>query len=375
MKNEMSAFDILFVVKEFQKLESAKIEKIFHSKINKNELLIRFYAGDQGKLFLKINVPNSIYLTTYKNEFESLSGFGAFLRKHLLGGRLTKIFQKDFERVLVFDFEVKKKGELMHNQLVVELFGQGNIILKNAEDKILGLLFHQRWKDRQVLPGKIYLFPESQFNPIKSSKDKFHKKLNDSKMSSVVKALATDISLGGEYAEEVCKRAKIDKTLSVDKLTDEEVELLYAIIQNMSSYEIKSSLYDKAATPFVFESYDNTPNPFGTFCEALDEKLTEKKQVSEMSSSEKKFESKINKVENILNKQQEMLKQITSDADKYQEMGESIYKEYTLINGVLLDINNLRKTKSWPEIKGIFKKKHPSVKINEKNNELIVDLQ
>ena len=94
-----------------------------------------------------------------------------------------------------------------------------------------------------------------------------------------------------------------------------------------------------------------------------------------MSSSEKKFESKINKVENILNKQQEMLKQITSDADKYQEMGESIYKEYTLINGVLLDINNLRKTKSWPEIKGIFKKKHPSVKINEKNNELIVDLQ
>ena len=137
MKNEMSAFDICFIVKELQKLQDAKIEKIFHSKINKNELLIRFYAGEQGKLFLKINVPGSVYLTSYKNEFESLSGFGAFLRKHLLGSRLINISQKDFERVLIFDFETRRKGEFIKNQLVVELFGQGNIILKNDEDKIL----------------------------------------------------------------------------------------------------------------------------------------------------------------------------------------------------------------------------------------------
>lgn len=374
MKNEMSAFDVLFMTKELQKLKNAKIEKIFHSKLNKNELLIRFYAGDHGKLFLKINVPNSIYLTTYKNEFESLSGFGAFLRKHLLGGRLINISQKDFERILILEFEIRKKGEFTRNQLIVELFGTGNIILKNDEDKILGLLFHQRWKDRHVLPGKKYVFPASQFDPLKADKGDFYKKLKESKMSSIVKALATDICLGGEYAEEVCKRAEIDKNISIDKLREEETELLFVITQNITSYDLKACTYSGSITPFVFESHDETPENYESFCQALDEKLTEKKQLSEMSSSEKKFETKLNKIENVLHKQQEMLKQIAIDADKYQEMGESVYTEYQLLNNVLLEIKELRKTKSWSEIKDLFRTKHPSVKINEKNNELVVDL-
>jgi predicted ribosome quality control (RQC) complex YloA/Tae2 family protein len=374
MKNEMSAFDICFIVKELQKLQDAKIEKIFHSKINKNELLIRFYAGEQGKLFLKINVPGSVYLTSYKNEFESLSGFGAFLRKHLLGSRLINISQKDFERVLIFDFETRRKGEFIKNQLVVELFGQGNIILKNDEDKILGLLFSQRWKDRHILPGKKYVFPASQFDPLHSNKNDFHKKLKESKMSSIVKSLATDISLGGQYAEEVCKRAKIDKTTSFDNLSEEEIELLYVVTTNFASYDIKGSIYKNSITPFIFDSYDSPIKTYDSFCEALDEKLTEKKQESEMSSSEKKFETKLNKIENVLHKQQEMLKQIETDADKYQEMGEAIYLEYQLLNNILVEIIELRKTKSWSEIKDLFKAKHPAVKINEKNNELIVDL-
>lgn len=375
MKKEISAFGLYFIVKEMQCLIGAKLEKVYHSKTFKNEILFRFYSKDHGKLFLRADILNNIYFTQYKDEYDSVSGFGMFLRKHLTNTQIKSIKQYEFDRVIDIEFEIRKKGVTSKNNLIIELFGGGNIILINEDKKILGLLYSQRWKDRTIHPGKEYVFPKPNFNPLSSEKNDFVKKIKASEKESIVKALASDIALGGEYAEEVCARAKVDKNHKINDLSDEEIELFFTIIQNMKNAEIKGFVYSETITPFEFLTAKNLKKEYKTFCEALDNVLTEKRQLTEKNNLEKKAEAKLNKIETILKKQEKMYSQIKEDTELNQKKAEKIYENYTFFDDLLKEIKELRKTKTWEEIKELFKKKHPSVTINEKNNEIIVDIK
>jgi len=274
MKKEISAFDLYFIVKEMQYLIGAKLEKVYHSKTFKNEILFRFYSKDHGKLFLRADILNNIYFTQYKDEYDSVSGFGMFLRKHLTNTQIKSIKQYEFDRVIDIEFEIRKKGVTSKNNLIIELFGGGNIILINEDKKILGLLYSQKWKDRTIYPGKTYVFPKANFNPLSSEKNDFVKKIKASEKESIVKALASDTALGGEYAEEVCARAKVDKNLAINKLSPEEIELLFTIIKNMKQENIKGLVYSETITPFEFLTAKNLKEEYKTFCEALDNVLT-----------------------------------------------------------------------------------------------------
>ena len=375
MKSETSAFDLFFITKELQKLKDAKLEKVFHTKTDKNSILFRFYCKELGKVFLKVSIPNQIYITEHKEDYENVSGFGMFLRRHLQSTRLIDIKQKGFDRVLDFTFEIRRKGVVSINHLIIELFGTGNVILINQDNKILGLLYSQRWKDRQILPGKTYIFPEAQFNPLENDYSSFVTKLKKSSKSLLVAVLASDISLGGEYAEEVCVRAKIDKNTSLDSLKDTDLKKLLDEIQNMKNENIKGFIYEKTITPFKFLTSGDITKEHDLFCEALDEKLTERKNVSTMKNVESKTSSKLSKIENVLKKQKEMLSRILEDSNKYQKQGEKLYENYQELTIIIEEIKSLRKLKDWEEIKNIFKEKHPNVKINEKNNELLVEVE
>jgi len=372
MKSEISALDLFYISKELQILKDAKIEKIFHNKNFKNELLIRFYVKDKGKTFLKINTPKKIYLTEYKEETEIPSGFAMFLRRHLKGSRLIKIEQKDFERILILEFEIKKEGKFTTDKLVLEFFGQGNIMLLNEDNKILSLIHSQVRENTLLKPGKIYFFPNPQFNPFKED---IKLKIKQSDRESIVKTLATELSFGGEYSEEICKILEIDKNKKIKDLTDEEIKKIYDKINELEKINPKGFVYEKAITPFEFKSYDNKLKEYESFCKALDEKITEKEHTIKVKDVEIKKKTKQDKLKNVLKKQKEMLDKILEDSEKYQKQGELIYEKYTELNTLINIINKMRETMSWDEIKKEIKTKKWKVKINEKNNEIIIDIK
>ena len=375
MKSETSAFDLFFIVRELQKLKDAKLEKVFHTKDNKNSILFRFYSKDNGRLFLKLELPNQIYFTQHKEEYDKVSGFGMFLRRHLQSTRLIKINQNEFDRVLDLTFEIRKKGVTSINHVIIELFGTGNLVLINEENKILGLLYSQRWKDRQILPGKTYIFPQAQFNPLESDFSTFVEQIKKSSKSLLVAILASDISLGGEYAEELCARAKIDKNKELNSLTDDDFKKLFDEIEKIKNEKISGIVYEKTVTPFKFLTSGEEKENHDSFCLALDEKLTQKKNVDVRKEVESKSSSKLNKIENVLKKQNEMILKITINADIFQKQGEKIYENYPKLTIIINELNSLRKTNEWKEIKNIFKEKYPYVKLNEKNNEIVVDVE
>jgi len=95
------------------------------------------------------------------------------LRKHLSGGKITKIDFHDFERVVTIHIEtIDELGDLTFKKLVVEIMGKhSNIILVNNENKIIDSIKHvdsDISRVREVMPARPYTLPPGQdkINPL-----------------------------------------------------------------------------------------------------------------------------------------------------------------------------------------------------------------
>ena len=77
------------------------------------------------------------------------------LRKYLEGGKVLSIAQHGLQRI--FSITVGKK--MGSYQLFIELFDEGNVVLCDAEGKIVKPLWHHRFREREVVPGATYTLP------------------------------------------------------------------------------------------------------------------------------------------------------------------------------------------------------------------------
>ena len=110
--------------------------------------------------------------------------FCMLLRKHIGSGKITRIEQPDFERIIRIHIEsYDELGDLSEKVLICELMGKhSNIILINKDGKIIDSVYHidlSVSSVRQILPGLIYTAPPSQdkLNPTEYSKDDVKKRL------------------------------------------------------------------------------------------------------------------------------------------------------------------------------------------------------
>lgn len=94
--------------------------------------------------------------------------FCMLLRKHLQGGRITDIRQKDCERIIEFQLEtIDELGFSVNKKLIFEIMGKhSNIILVDlSSGKIMDSIKRVSIdvnRARQILPGKLYEYPPVQ---------------------------------------------------------------------------------------------------------------------------------------------------------------------------------------------------------------------
>lgn len=89
------------------------------------------------------------------------------LRKHLSAGKILRVYQHSFERVIKIDIESRDElGELSVKTLIAEIMGKhSNIILVDQSGKIIDSIYHVDITVsslRQILPGLMYENPPSQ---------------------------------------------------------------------------------------------------------------------------------------------------------------------------------------------------------------------
>lgn len=362
---EISTIELHFLEKELQTLVGAKVDKIFQPA--KKELLLQLHK--QGRILLHV-LPNLIWITQKKQAMpKTLPSFCAFLRKKLGQARIKIIQQLKPERVLVFVFEKEETY-----RLVIELFSTGNVILCTNEGKILAASQTQVWKDRTVRSGEIYKLPKSQHNIFTINQDEFIQVFKDSKQN-VSKTIATILGIGGLYAEELCIRAQIQPT-KLD-IAEEEGVRLYQALQGLLNQEPKPQIVIKDDKPI-----DLTPIPLekykllkkkdcSSFNEAIDVVVSPKLGQTEKARTNKVYEKQLEKINKMIKMQQKNLKKLESEIKNNRQKGEYIYEQYQAINQIVMQIQELRKTLSWKEIK----QKIPQIKeVDEATHSVILEI-
>ncbi|KYK24386.1 hypothetical protein AYK26_06825 [Euryarchaeota archaeon SM23-78] len=370
MKSELTSLDLYYLVREFQALVGARIDKVYEQDTDKNEFLFIFHKSGVGKLMLRFNLPGIVYLTEYKQVFpDTPPGFCVFLRKHLASARIKEVRQKGFERILELVFDTKAGIRI----LICELFSKGNMVLVDEEYKIRGLLKPQNWQARTIRGGIKYEYPPTQPDTPSVSEEQIKDIIINSKKDSVVKTLAIDLGLGGLYAEELCMRAGIDKDKK--KLNDDELKKLFKELKGLFSEEIKAYKINNEVLPFKLKIFgQNKQDSYDSFNQALDDVLTEKVVKEVEAKVVKEKQSKEDKVSLIVKKQEERVKDLEKSITDNQRKGELIYEHYNEVKDLLENINADRKKMSWDDLKKKYKSNKLIKSIDEKKGLIILDI-
>ncbi len=336
---ELSAFDIHSLTEEVDFLKGAKIDNIY--QIDTKDVYLQIYVRDKTKQLLRIIAGKCFYLTKTRPEFpENIHRFCSYARKYLLNGKIQSIQQIGFERII--DIKISTNNGMY--DLFVELFGKGNLILVKNNAIVL-VAEEQIWADRTVKPGQEYVHPERGYDFLTLSQDDIVSFLNSTKQESLVKALASDVGLGGLYAERVVSDAGLDKDAN-PRIVDPTV-LFVALLKLRG---------DKS--PITMQKID----------EELSKEVVSSQKVN---SAKEKERMKIN---NVIHKQQQLLQKAIDDSREFKEKGDLLYKNYLELNDMIVKLKTM-KGKSWNIIKEELEKYKIFKGINEKEGVMVVDLQ
>ncbi len=159
------------VVRELSEvLTGARIEKV--QQPEPDEMILQVHTPARGRKKLLISVSSQaarVHFTERSYENPALPpAFCMLLRKHIQGGKISRVFQRETERIIDMDIEtVNELGFSVSKRMTAEIMGKhSNLILADREsgriiDSIKRIsIYVNRYS--QILPGLTYADPPSQ---------------------------------------------------------------------------------------------------------------------------------------------------------------------------------------------------------------------
>ena len=380
-KRELSSIDLGALVTEFGRYEGAKVDKAYLYDDDLLRLKLRDFDRGRVELMIEVGDIKRAHVADPEHVADAPGrppNFAKMLRNRLSGADFAGVTQYEFDRILSFEFEREDEN----TTLVAELFGQGNVAALDETGEVVGSLSTVRLKSRTVAPGAQYEYPASRLNPLDVSLDGFKRHMRESD-SDVVRTLATQLNLGGLYAEEVCTRAGVEKETPVGEATDDQLRDLHEALERLGerlrSGDIDPRVYEERldssdggdetdrdprvvdVTPFPLSENEGLPSVgFDSFNAAVDEyfyrlgrEATDAGEApADASPSRPDFEAEIAKQERIIEQQQGAIEGFEEQAERERERAELVYAHYDLVDEVLSTVRKARENDvSWDEIR------------------------
>lgn len=363
-KPELASLELAAVIKELQALKNGKIDQIYQSE--EYDFFIQVHA--KGKELLRIKPGKFMYQAQHKPFMASPTIFCMRLRKYLNGSIINAIEQIGAQRIV----RIETSGAILY----IELFSQGNVILCEAGNKIVGLLHARTTSTRELKTGVEYAVPPLETDIFSLSQKIIDDKIKTSKKDKIVTALATEFGLGGLYAEEACARAGINKDKSPKDLAAKEKTSLYQQIEQMIE-EVKSPkgcLFENGIMAPLHLINEKKINELPTFNEALDLLLSKTKAELEKEKNEVVYDQKKESLQRILNEQQERLKEVEAESEKAAKQGDWFYEHYQEVHSLLEKIKEVQKKEGWKGVELFLKRLKKIKRVDLKEKKVILEL-
>jgi len=349
--------DVFAITKELDKLLiNSTISNIYEIE----DLLILKLRTNEGKKNLIIKSDTRINLTNYDYPIPKYpSQYIISLRKFLKNRRILKVSQYNFDRIVIFELYNPNSEPW---KLIVELFNKGNYILIDENSIIKVAKKYKKFKDRDVLAGKEYLFPKSRgIDFLSINQDEFKELIKNSD-TEVVRNLARNINIAGLYSEEVCFRAGIDKNSIGIDLSDEDLSNLFKSFKDLrnqllfgdtNAYIVKNRKGTEiSVVPFEIKIYNEfDKRNFDSFNNAVDEFFSKIDSKELIKPSDEKVLEKIKQQEKILKNQIDYLEELKLKKKNYYEKGDFIYAHFKSLENMFNTIITAKsKGYLWEEI-------------------------
>lgn len=257
-----------------QTILGGRVDKIYQPLARDLLLTIR-NQGQNYRLLISANPSLSrVYFTDrYKGQNPTEPPmFCMLLRKHLEGGRITRIEQVDNERVLLINVENRDElGDLTEKQLIIEIMGRhSNIILVDpSSQRILDGIVHVNFgtsRHREVLPGRTYVAPPEQdkMSPLHESQSGFFAKrrADERAFDKFLLNTYSGISplIGRELAYRVSQATPIKTAITSgeqpeDSHIETEWKAFAGLMEQLSNHDYQPTLVaDQAGKPLAFSA-------------------------------------------------------------------------------------------------------------------------
>lgn len=368
-KKNISSVELVAIMNELKFLTNAKVSQIYQP--DPHELILQLHVPRRGKQLLRIFPGMFLNLTNKKESTLRPSGLSQQLRKYLNNSFLREIYQKDSERIVVLTFEKAYFEDdvktLKKYHLIIELFSKGNLVLTDQDWKIITSTMAQVWESRTVKVREKYEFPPSNFNWKEASMKKIVDIIKDSDKRNIATCLATEISLGGVFAEEICRLAGVDPKVVINELAKKDLDSIAREIKNLvkSLEKSKGYFYEDQLSPIKLKDQKEVK-----FLETFNESLDTLNPLGKVSPYRKKIEH----IKKIIKEQEQAALDLENGIELNTKKGELVYEKYAQLQKLLDIVGEIKKTKSWVDIGKELRKSKKIKQVDLKKKRVVVDL-
>ena len=366
-KRELTSIDLAALVGELNDYEGAKVDKAYLYGEDLLRLKLRDFDRGRVELLIEVGETKRAHVAVPEHVPDAPGrppDFAKMMRNRLSGADFAGVSQYEFDRILSFEFE----RDDADTSVVAELFGQGNVAVCDETGHVIDSLDTVRLKSRTVAPGSRYEFPESRVNPLDVEFEPFAARMRESD-TDLVRTLATQLNLGGLYAEEVCTRAGVEKEVAIEDATDEQLSRLYDALDRLAT-RVRERRFDPRiyeddegipvdVTPIPLEEHEGLESePYETFNTALDDYFYRLETAEDEETDQSpEFDEEIAKKQRIIDQQKGAIEDFEQQAQEERERAELVYANYTLVDEILTTVRNaLEEGRSWEEIEATFER-------------------
>jgi predicted ribosome quality control (RQC) complex YloA/Tae2 family protein len=377
MKDSLSSFDVTAAVKDLGGMVGGHIDKVYHPSPDKLVLAVRLPR--EGKTYLTFTVGKWLYAASNAPEMpQQPSDFAMMLRKRITNARIAGVDQPGFERIAVLSLEKEERFEL-----VLELFAEGNIVLVKDGIIVQPLTSHT-WKHRDVRARKQFVYPPAVPDPQKISAEELLEILHSSD-TDLVRTVATKLNTGGRYAEEICARAGLSKSMKAKECDSATSEKLLEVIRGLRDeiltegrgYVVSKGGSPEDVVPVRMLIYDKMEaEEYPSFSEAVEDYVSKIRKPSKPEKKERGQE--LDRLKRKLAQQEAAVIRLQDEAREMQVMGDFLFANYEQVAGILAAARaRIDSSKGIKEIPGFisFDPKESTLNIRLSTNTLELDVK
>ena len=349
VQTKFSNFDVCIISKELNtSLSEGTIVNVYEIE---DLLILKISTKLNEKVNLIVKNDSRINLTNYKYPIPKYpSQFIISLRKLLKNRRIKTISQYDFDRIIIIELE---SYEDQSQKFIIEMFNQGNFLFIDGNNIVKIAKSYRKFKDRDILPNKVYEFPKSSGVGFLDIKKSDFLDLISNSSDEIVRFLAKSIGISGLYSEEICVRSGLDKSTGTESLPQDQKILLFSSIKALRNQilfgEINANIVynDKGEQISVFpielqlfENYEK--NHFDTFNQAVDEYYSKLDAKFLKKPEDQDLINKIEAQKRILKSQEQYVEELKNKKADYYKHGDFIYSHFNSLEKLFNVISNAK---------------------------------